>query len=184
MQKLKASEILEAQFHNQREGVSKTNPYIDKEKSHLNYDILNPQRIDYQEAVEKRIEKAILSKKKIRKDAVRLCEILISSEKDFFNKLSEKEIKRFFMKGLEFLQKRYGAENIIYATVHYDEKTPHMHVGFVPITEDFRLNANDIFTRLNLVMLQDDLLIHLNEAGFVLKRSVSGNREELAKMFF
>jgi len=184
MQKLKASTIQQVQHHNQREMEREGNPYIDKEKSILNYDLLNQRKIDYLEVVENRIEKAMFSKKKIRKDAVRLCEFLITSEKEFFANLSEKEIKRFFNKGLEFFQKRYEADHFIYACVHYDEKIPHMHIGFVPITEDYRLNANELFSRLNLVMLQDDFLNDLNEAGFELKRSVSGNREDLVKGVF
>lgn len=28
---------------------------------------------------------------------------------------------------------RYGKQNIAYATVHMDEKTPHMHLGVVPM---------------------------------------------------
>ncbi|PCR86512.1 hypothetical protein CQA80_11165 [Staphylococcus epidermidis] len=42
-------------------------------------------------------------------------------------------IKRFFEDSKEFLIKEYGAENILYVTVHMDEKTPHMYFGVVPI---------------------------------------------------
>lgn len=41
-------------------------------------------------------------------------------------------------------RKEYGAENILYVTVHMDEKTPHMHFGVVPITEDGRLSVKEI----------------------------------------
>ena len=40
-----------------------------------------------------------------------------------------------------------GIENVINATVHMDEATPHMHLGIVPVTEDGRLSAKDIFTK-------------------------------------
>lgn len=172
MKKLKASDIQEVQFHNQQGMES------------INYDLVNKRKIDYIKAVETRIEQAVLTKKKIRRDAVRLCEFLITSESKFFENISVKNKKRFFIKALEFLQEKYGAENIIYASVHNDDKPPHMHVGFVPITEDYRLNANHIFSRLNLAMLQDDILNHMNEEGFDLKRSVLNNQEDIEKYLY
>lgn len=77
---------------------------------------------------------------------MRLCEFFITSESKLFENISVKNKKRFFIKALEFLQEKYGAENIIYASVHNEEKLPHMHVGLVPITEDYRLNENHIFS--------------------------------------
>ncbi|HDR3064293.1 TPA: plasmid recombination protein, partial [Pseudomonas aeruginosa] len=44
------------QFHNQRERESKTNPDIDKERSHENYDLVNDEPIDYNERVKEIIE--------------------------------------------------------------------------------------------------------------------------------
>lgn len=179
MQKLKAPAIRGIQYHNQREKESETNPDIEKENSDLNYDLINAGKIDYVEAVKDRIEEGVESNKKIRKDAVRLCEFLITSDSEFFKSLSESDEKRFFETGLEFLKERYGEENILYATVHKDEKTPHMHVGFVPITEKKTLSAKDLFKKQDLVKLQDDFNKHVNEAGYKLERGVSSNREHL-----
>ena len=36
----------------------------------------------------------------------------------------------------EFLDKRYGKENVVCAVVHYDETTPHLHYAFIPVTFD------------------------------------------------
>ncbi|MGH0939720.1 MobV family relaxase, partial [Bacillus cereus] len=158
MQKMKSTAIKGIQFHNQRERESETNPDIDKEKSHLNYDLINGQKqIDYNEKIKQVIENNVTSGKKIRKDAVLLSEFLITSDKEFFDKISPKEQERYFETAHEFLADRYGEKNLIYATVHYDEKTPHMHVGFVPVTEDGRLSAKDFFgQKKQLVSLQDD----------------------------
>ena len=40
--------------------------------------------------------------------------------------------------------KEIGKENIISAIVHMDEKTPHMHLCFVPLTADGHLSAKKI----------------------------------------
>jgi Plasmid recombination enzyme len=179
MQKLKAPAIRGIQFHNQRERESETNPDIQKDRTDLNYDLINPGPIDYVEVVKNRIEEGVDSDKKIRKDAIRLCEFLITSDKDFFEDLSEDDEKKFFEKGYEFLKDRYGEENIIYAVVHKDERTPHLHVGFVPITKDSRLSAKDLFKKQDLVKLQDDFHKHMNEAGFKLERGVSSDRKHM-----
>ncbi len=42
------------------------------------------------------------------------------------------------------LEQEYEKGNLLYATVHLDEKTPHMHYGVVPITTDGRLSAKEV----------------------------------------
>ena len=41
----------------------------------------------------------------------------------------------------------FGKENIVRFTLHMDERTPHIHCVFVPITEDGRLSAKEILSR-------------------------------------
>ena len=43
---------------------------------------------------------------------------------------------KFFEETKEFLDKRYGKENVVCAVVHYDETTPHLHYAFIPVTFD------------------------------------------------
>lgn len=181
MQKMKSTAIKGIQFHNQRERESETNPDINKADSHLNYDLINGQKkIDYNEKINMVIEENVTSGKKIRKDAVRLAEFLITSDKEFFEKISPQDQKRYFETAYEFLADRYGEKNLIYATIHNDEKTPHMHVGFVPVTEDGRLSAKDFFgQKKQLVSLQDDFNDYLKQNGFELERGVSSSRKHL-----
>ena len=49
----------------------------------------------------------------------------------------------------------FGKENIVRFTLHMDERTPHIHCVFVPITEDGRLSAKEILSRKNLSLAQD-----------------------------
>ena len=73
----------------------------------------------------------------------------------------------FFKEAYSFLKDRYGEQNIVHAAVHLDEKTPHMHVGMVPVTEENKLSAKQIFNRKELVSLQDDFHAHMVEKGFI-----------------
>lgn len=180
MQKLKSTDIKGIQFHNQRERESQTNPDIDKSKEHLNYDLLNSSKIDYNERIKKEIEERYKGTKKIRKDAVKLCSFMVTSNKAFFDGLDPKEEKRFFEESLKFLQERYGKENMVYAVVHKDEKTPHMHVGMVPITKDGKLAAKEFFGKKSeLQQLQDKFHEHVTKKGFRLERGVSSERKHI-----
>lgn len=159
------------QRHNQRENKNYSNKDIDPSRSHLNYDLINPTKINYTQKVEERIAEGYTGKRKIRSDAVKLIDGIITSDKAFFDRLTEKQQEQFFKDSLDFLKKEYGEKNIIYATVHLDEKTPHMHFGFVPLTEDGRLSARDVLgNKKSLSILQDRFNKYINEKGYNLER--------------
>src|SRR6476620_11746978 len=108
MKKFKAQEVRGMQIHNQREKESYSNIDIDKARSPLNYDLLNDSPIDYKDRIQKEIDERYTGTKKIRKDAVKLCSFVVTSDKVFFDNLAPEEEKRYFKESLRFLQKRYG----------------------------------------------------------------------------
>lgn len=180
MKKLKAPDVKGIQIHNQREKESQSNFDIDQSRSHLNYDLLNDTRIDYKARIQKEIDERYTGTKKIRKDAVKLCSFLVTSDKEFFDGLEPEEEKRYFKESLEFLQDRYGKENILYAMVHKDEKTPHMHVGMVPITKDGKFAAKEFFgKKTELMQLQDQFHEHIVKSGFSLERGMSSDKKHV-----
>ena len=101
-----------------------------------------------------------------------MCGLIVSSDKAFFDGLTPEETRRFFEESKAFLTEFVGAENVISAMVHMDEKTPHMHFLHVPVTPDGRLNANKIYTRQSLRKLQSELPAYLQSRGFVIERGV------------
>lgn len=185
VQKMNGQAIKGIQIHNQREKESQTNPDIREADNHLNYDLIHgTKKLDYKKEIDKVISENVKSEKKIRKDAVRLSEFLITSDSAFFNNLSPDEQKRYFETAKDFIADRYGEQNVIYATVHNDESTPHMHVGLVPVTEDGRLSAKDVFgNRMQFVKLQDAFNAHVKAHGFDLERGLSSSKKhvEMAK---
>ncbi|MBR3696796.1 MAG: plasmid recombination protein [Clostridia bacterium] len=64
-----------------------------------------------------------------------MCEMLFTSDKEFFENVGEQETKRYFEESYKFVcnYKNLGEENIISAVVHLNEGTPHMHLFFVPV---------------------------------------------------
>ena len=155
IQKYKKSDLQAIQYHNQRQTKGSSNLDIDKERSHLNYDLINKEPISYTQAFNQRL-KELKPEKTIRKDAVAMVGILVTSDKDFFDKLHRNRQRFFFEDSLDFLKRKYGKENIVSANVHMDEKTPHMHVQVIPVNQDNKLSAKTIFNRQGLQKLQDE----------------------------
>ena len=65
-----------------------------------------------------------------------MIETLFTTSPEFFKGKKRAEIRTFFEEALHFLEQHQSKETIISAVVHMDEKTPHMHLCFVPLTED------------------------------------------------
>ncbi len=171
MDKFKKDAIRGIQSHNRRERESHSNPDIDYSRSVGNYDLHESASDNYAQAIQNRIDD-LLMVKAVRKDAVHLCGLIVSSDKSFFIRMGKEETRRFFEEAAAYLTDFVGRENVISAMVHMDEKTPHMHFLHVPVTQDGRLSANSIYTRASLKKLQTELPIYLQSRGFEIQRGV------------
>ena len=170
MDKFKKEAVRGIQSHNNRERESHSNPDIDYSKSQGNYD-LHGQKAEYAQAIQNRIDDLLLVKA-VRKDAVHMCGLIVSSDSAFFEKLTPEDTRRFFEESKAFLTEFVGPENVISAMVHMDEKTPHMHFLHVPVTPDGKLSAKTLYTRESLKKLQTELPRHLQNCGFDVQRGV------------
>lgn len=162
------------QKHVQRENNNYENEDIDHSKTHLNYDLVNDNKQNFNNLIEEKIEQNYTAKRKIRTDAVKHIDGLITSDNEFFNNQTPEDTKRFFEHAKEFLEQEYGKGNLLYATVHMDEKTPHMHYGVVPITDDGRLSAKEVVgNKKALTDFQDRFNEHVKQRGYDLQRGQS-----------
>ena len=131
--------------HNERKNENYSNKNIDKEKSHLNYSLKDP-KYSYEKEFE-RIRKEYNLKGQIKTVSNIACEYIITSDNEFFNKIGEKETRRFFETAYKFVceYKNLGEQYILSAKVHNDEDTPHLHLVFLPVvhTKDKKGNAID-----------------------------------------
>ena len=157
--KYKGPEIGRIEAHDERtKDKYASNPDVDTSRSRLNFHLVKPQR-SYRAESEKQIADAGC---RARKDSVRVVETLITASPEFFQGKKPREVKEFFEYALEFIQSKQSPETIISAVVHVDEKTPHMHLCFVPLTEDKRLSAKDIIgNKKKLSQWQDDFWKHM-----------------------
>ncbi len=171
MSKFKKDAVRGIQSHNRRERESHSNPDIDYSRSAGNYDLHESASDNYAQAIQNRIDD-LLMVKAVRKDAVHMCGLIVSSDKSFFTRMGKEETRRFFAEAAAYLTDFVGRENVISAMVHMDEKTPHMHFLHVPVTPDGRLSANSIYTRASLKKLQTELPSYLQSRGFDIQRGV------------
>ena len=154
--KFNSSAVRGIQIHDEREkDKSHSNPDIDFTKSEENYSLKERPNKKYNQVIKERIDSLEL-KKAVRKDAVVMCSFVVTSDKDFFNNNTPETEKEYFKQAYEFIKNRYGEQNIISAEVHKDETTPHLHINFIPITEDNKLSAKRLFDKKSLKLLQDD----------------------------
>ena len=73
-----------------------------------------------------------------------MIETLITASPELFREMSREEMMDFMKRAYTFVAERVREDNIVSAVIHLDEKTPHMHLCFVPLTKDHRLCAKEI----------------------------------------
>lgn len=135
------------------------NQNIDTKKSQSNYN-LAPEHEGGQVAfVRRRISEV---KCLNRSDVKVMCSWVVTLPKGF-----EPE-KEFFEETYRFLSERYGKQNVVSAYVHLDEKQPHMHFSFVPVTlgkdGKEKVSAKEVLTKLELQRFHPELQITLERA--------------------
>ena len=135
-----------------------SNPDVDISKSKHNFHIVQPNR-SYLQEVNTRIAASAC---KTRKDSVRFIDTIITASAEFFKGKSREELRSYFQTAVDFLERKIGNANIFSAVVHMDEKTPHLHLCFTPITQDGRLSAKEIIgNRSELIKWQDNFFEHM-----------------------
>lgn len=154
MEKRNAGNIVGMFKHNERKNENYSNEDINRELSSQNYQLIECD--SYKEKINQEIKERYKVNKSIRKDAVLCVETVFTSDKEFFDKLTPEQERLYFEKSVEFLKEQFGEKNIIFATVHKDETTPHLHAGFIPMTDDGRLSyKNFVNSKYDLIKLQD-----------------------------
>lgn len=146
---------------------------IDQSKTHLNIVLIKPiKTID--QMINDRIEKGYTSNRKIRTDAIKSQRYILSGSPEEMKNLSMDELKEWSIDNYKFFAKMYGENNIVRATTHLDEKTPHMHLIVVPLING-KLSAKEYTgTKDKLKNLQTN---YASEIGnkYGLERGIEGS---------
>ena len=139
--------------HERTKDEYKSNPDIDTSKSKNNIHLIAPQ-MRYKAEVDKRIKE---SGCRVRKDSTRFVDTLITASPEFFKDMTHEKMVEYFQRAVDFMKGKIRPDMIFSAVVHLDEKTPHLHLCFVPLTVDNRLTAKEILgNRAKLSKWQDE----------------------------
>ena len=177
-----ASKALSA-HHERTKEIYASNPDIDKNRTIQNYHLVTP-HWSYEQEIRHRLRMAGC---RVRKDSVKFVDTLVTVSPGFA-KAHESEMPEYFNRAFDFLKERVGEENIISAVVHMDEKTPHLHLCFVPLTKDKRLSAKEILgNKKNMIRWQDDFYACMAERWPELERgtpAVETKRRHLTPQWY
>ena len=157
--KYKGPEISNIEAHNERTKEKyASNPDIDRSRSKYNFHLIEPAG-RYRAEAESQIQAAGC---RTRTDSVRVVEAMFTATPDFFKDKKLPEVRRYFEEALRFFEQYQSRKTIISAVVHMDEKTPHMHLSFIPLTPDGRLSAKEIVgNKKKLTWWQDKFWEHM-----------------------
>lgn len=157
IKKFTDSAVIKQIRHNNRKIVEDKNTDIDPLRTHLNYSLTPNRKIGEYEYYQQRKKELYCYN---RSDIKTLAGWIVTAPQELNTK---EEIREFFEKTADFLQERYGKENTISLTCHFDEGKmekvkdrwggyvkdengeikkelvlgrPHMHFLFIPVAED------------------------------------------------
>ena len=172
--KYKGPEISNIEAHNERTKEKyASNPDIDLSRGKYNFHLIEPAG-RYRTEAENQIQATGC---RTRTDSVRVVEVMFTATPEFFKGKKLPEVRRYFEEALRFFEQYQSRETIISAVVHMDEKTPHMHLSFVPLTADGRLSAKEIVgNKKKLTWWQDKFWEHMVQKYPDLERGESASQ--------
>ena len=197
--------------HNKREKKAyQSNPDIDLSKTKDNVELvpLNMKYVkgfyeitkDYKKEHEERMKTERDDRKRTfrqmvdKSKSVVADELVFTATHTFFNDMSKEKIKNWADSCMEFVHFGLGYEDnqILHATLHMDEKTPHIHCVVVPLvkkldkrtnTERYTISKKQfIHDKEHLSELQDEYCDYLNMCGFALERGIKHSDKEHINM--
>ena len=83
--------------------------------------------VSYEKQIKDYVNENKISNRAIRKDAVLCDEWIITSDKSFFEKLSEGETREFFETAKNYFAENYGEDNIAYECPLRQKHPSHAH---------------------------------------------------------
>lgn len=137
-------------LHNNRspdDGTMHSNEDIDNERTMFNY-CLKKGNVD---KLNERLSNVFCTRTGERRTV--LAEVVVTLPSD----VKDGDERAFFDAVYDFYSQDFGEDNIINAVVHKDEKTPHIHLDFVPVTFDKepRCQESDVGYKANVKWIEE-----------------------------
>lgn len=139
----------------------------DPARTELNREIIPPRSSSMKKDIDERIQEGYTSTRKIRTDAVRAVGVILSGSHEQMKEVQKSgRLDEWCQANLKFAQDKFGKDNLVRCTLHMDERTPHLHVVFTPITKDGKLHYKSFVNgKTGLTQLQDDYAREMERFG-------------------
>lgn len=174
--------------HNERLNHNYSNKDIDPSRTSENYHLKKIQAESYLQEFDRiRTRQGLKGNLRLqgKKQSTILCEFVITSDKEFFDRLGGERTRQFFSHAYDFVCSKAGGEQyVLSAVVHMDEATPHMHVAFIPVINGKdrkgnpckRINCSEFWKgRDSYSRLQDEYYDFITSRGYDLERGEKGS---------
>ncbi|MDR0680730.1 MAG: plasmid recombination protein [Dysgonamonadaceae bacterium] len=115
-------------------------PNVDPKRIHLNKELIPfPDGVNNRtEAIEYRIKNAGLTRQ-VGKNQVQVIRFMLSGTLEDMKWIQDEgKLDEWCRDNIDWLKKTYDEENVVAATLHLDEQTPHIHASIVPIVRGER----------------------------------------------
>lgn len=133
----------------EKDFLENRNEDIDKSRTHLNDFYKHTQNGMYGEWKDICKNLNVTNADNLKKNAVAFEGMVITSDQEYFKSLGyvqgqepPEKVRDFFDKSYEFVKQEIGFkgtdQNILCASVHYDETTPHLQVYYVPVVDTWK----------------------------------------------
>lgn len=175
-EKNKMADVKGKEMEQDRKGKI-SNQEIDLDKTHLNYDLVESSKTLYQRVKDRVDEVRPVSR--IQKNSVVDFSNIVTVPKEQFEKWGVDKSKEYLQEVYNYFCKEFGKENVISAKVHLDETTPHMHLHFVPVSEQGKLQARSIMTPARINKIHSEAPKYLQEKGFEVQRGKGKTEKSL-----
>ncbi len=154
-----------------------SNKEIDLKKTHLNYDLVQSELNLYQR-VKQRVDE-VRPVSRVQKNSVVDYSNIITVPQDQFKTWGVEKSKEYLKEVYNYFCEEFGKENVVAAKVHLDETTPHMHLHFVPVSTEGKLQARKVMTPKRINEIHSKAPKYLQERGFDVVRGMGKTDKSL-----
>jgi len=180
--------------------VTYTPNNADATRTKLNKEYIKPEGISRAQAIENRIKDAKVIRG-IRTDAIKCLNIVTTSDHEKMMEIERSgHLDEWAHDCIQFCQEQFGKENVVAATLHMDQKTPHLHIAVVPIVQGqakkqiksgetadtkkrrykkqivtARLSSKEVLTRIKLKIIQAEFAKLMTKYG--MERGIEGTQK-------
>ena len=107
-------------------------------------------------------------KRKLKSDTVVMCVTIIKPPAELMSELSEEEQHQFLQDCVDIFKDFVGEKNIKSVAEHHDERVPHSHIFWEPMTDEHRICAKEMHNLKFFGKLNREMPKRLREKGWAM----------------